>query len=398
MRGPLAGAVLLVAAALTTAPAAAQMRPPGLVPDVGSVEAGLWGAMDRAERDVRNSAELNRDPELTAYIHGLVCEAFAEYCGELRVYVMDRPAFNALMAPNGYMEVWSGLLLRVESEAELMFVLGHEAGHYVENHSLEQWNTQKGWATTAMVITIGAGVTGAYYQVDLSVIGDIAYLAAASTVMSYSRGQETQADRIGFERTVAAGYDPTAGGRLWRNLQRETAASSFASVRRREASNSIFRSHPLTADRIEALDALAADVPEAGRLERERYRAAIRPHLAGWLAAELNRRDYGGQLELTARLERLGEDLGLLAFHRGEIYRQRREEGDRERARDAYLVASEYPDAPVAVWRELGDLQARLGDPAGARRAYETYLEQATAADDRWIVEDSLASLQEPSP
>lgn len=382
---------------MIAAPATAQMRSPGLVPEADSVEAGLWGVMDRAERDARNSAERNDDPELTAYIHGVVCHAFPEYCRELRVYVMDRPVFNASMAPNGYMEVWSGLLLRVESEAELAFVLGHEAGHYVENHSLEQWNTQKGWATAAMVITVGAGVAGAYYQVDLSGVGNIAYLAAASSVMSYSRGQEGEADRIGFERAAAIGYDPAAGGRLWRNLQRETAASSFASVRRREASNSIFRSHPLTADRIEALDALAADAPEAGRIERERYRAAIRPHLAGWLAAELNRRDYGGQLELTARLERLGEDPGLLAFHRGEIYRQRREAGDRERARDAYLAASAYPDAPVAVWRELGDLQARLGDPEGARDAYEIYLERATAADDRWIVEDSLASLQEAS-
>ena len=49
---------------------------------------------------------------------------------------------------------------------------------------------------------------------------------------------------------------------------------------------------------------------------------------------------------------------------------------------------------PVGAWRELGDLQARLGDPEAARLAWRTYLDRATTADDRWIVEDSLTGLE----
>ncbi len=388
-----AASALLLAVA---APAAAQQRAPGLAPAPDSVEGGLWGLMARTEEDALHSADLNPDPALTEYVRGVACRVADEYCGDIRVYVMDRPYLQASMAPNGYMEVWSGLLLRAESEAQLAFVLGHELGHFIENHSLERWNTQKTWATAAMVISVGAGVAGAYYGVDLSGVGDIAYLAAASSIMSYSRGQEFEADVIGFERMVEAGLEPTAAAAIWRQQQAERRFSSFRSVRESEAMGSVFRTHPLTADRIAALDALAADRP-GGREERERYRAAIRPHLAEWLAQDLARRDFGSSLALADRLARDGLDLGVVEFHRGQIFRQRREQGDLEKARDAYGASVLHSDAPEAAWRELGDLERRLGNPDAAREAWTAYLDLAPSADDRWIVEDSLTALKAES-
>jgi len=386
----------LLLATASAAPALAQHRAPGLVPDPTSVEGGLWGVMERAEQDAKNSADLNDDPALNDYVRGVVCRVASDYCDEIRVYIMDRPYLNASMAPNGYMEVWSGLLLRAENEAQLAFVLGHELGHFLENHSLERWNNQKAWATAALVISVGAGAAGAYYGVDTSAIGDLAYLTAVASVMNYSRTQEAQADAIGFERMVAAGLEPTAAAAIWRQQQAETRASSFRSVRQREAMGSVFRTHPLTAERIAALDAMAQEHP-GGLEERERYRAAIRPHLSAWLAEDLSRRDFNASLALTERLERDGLDLGVLEFHRGQILRQRRDAGDLELARDAYRNATEYEDAPVAAWRELGDLEMRLEDPQAAAAAWRTYLDRATTADDRWIVEDSLTALETSS-
>jgi len=392
----------LVAATLVAATAlsfgggvSAQERAPGLAPSSNSAEGGLWTTSERAERDARRSAELNSDPRLNAYVREVTCKVAPEYCPELRVYVMDRPAFNASAAPNGYIEVWSGLLLRAASEAELAFVIGHEVGHYAENHSLERWNTTKGWLTAAMIVTAGVGVAGAYYQVDVSGLGDLVYLTAMSSIFSYGRGQEAQSDEIGFKRTVAAGYAPSAPARIWRSLQAETRASTFPSVRRREAANSVFRTHPLTEARIDALDALNAGLPQDGEEGRDRLRAAIRPHLAGWLDDEIERRDFGGVLLIIDRLETGGEDLGVLEFARGEVYRQRRDDGDVLLAHEAYEKSSAYPDAPPVVWRELGDLEVKLGNPSAARAAYEKYLAAIPSADDRWIVEDSLKSLSE---
>jgi predicted Zn-dependent protease len=397
-RGGIVAGVVSAVLLAPGAPVLAQHRPPGLLPAPDSVEGGLWGSAEKAERSARNTAELNVDPVLNAYVREVACKTAPEYCDEIRIYVMDRPIFNATAAPNGYIEVWSGLLLRARSEAGLAFVLGHEVGHYAENHSLERWKSTKGWMTAAMIVTLGAGLAGAYYQVDMTGVGDLIYLGALSSVYGYGRGQESEADSIGLRRLAAAGYDPRVGAELWRALQEETKVSSFANVRRSEASPSIFNTHPLTAERVVALQAQAEALAQSGaagegRRERARYRAVIRPHLSAWLADERNRRDFGGLLAVIDRLAEDGEDLGVLQFHRGEVYRQRREDGDAERARTAYRAASTQPDAPVAVWRELGDLEARLGDPAAAAEAWRRYLAATPEADDRWIVEDNLSRL-----
>lgn len=373
---------------------AAQSRPPGLAPNPSSVEAGLWSTSERAERDARASAELNTHANLNAYVTEVMCSVASEYCGEVRVYVMDRQLFNATAAPNGYIEVWSGLLLRAQSEAELAFVLGHEITHYAENHTFERFGTYKTYATVAMVVTLGAGLAGAYHGVDLSSVGDLAYLSAMAAFFGYNRGQEAEADALGLRRIADAGYDPGAGAAIWRALQEETAASTFPSVRRSEAANSLFRTHPLTAERVASLQRLANELSGPDRVDSARHRAAIRPFLGPWLKEELLRRDFGGLLHVLDRLGDRGEDLGVLEFYRGEVHRQRRGEGDLEKAALAYRTAVSHPDVPVPAWRELGDAERRLGNPEAARAAWNRYLQLSPDADDRWIVEDSLNRLE----
>ena len=116
---------------------------PGTKPVAGTDEDELWYAMERAERELQLSPQLVRDKALTDYVRKVACEAAADYCKDLRVYVMDVPQFNASMAPNGTMLVWTGALLRMRDEAELAFVLGHEAGHFRAQHSLRQWRRIK---------------------------------------------------------------------------------------------------------------------------------------------------------------------------------------------------------------------------------------------------------------
>jgi predicted Zn-dependent protease len=180
---------------------------------------------------------------------------------------------------------------------------------------------------------------------------------------------------------------------MWRNQIAEAAASDFPRVRSRGARANIFNTHPIETERAAALEDLAAKAGKTGDLGRERYRAAIRPHLADWLKDDLTRRDFGQTLHIIDRLAATGDDLGVLEFYRGETYRRRRNDGDLEKALAAYLAASKAPDAPVAVWRELGDMQVKTGAGDGARLAYETYLANAPEAQDRWIVEAALKKL-----
>lgn len=405
------GMALLAAALVAAAPAGAQPRAPHLRPAETSDEGGLWALSEKAELAARQSSERNRDPALNAYIAGVVAKLAPDYQGDIRIYVMDRPFFNAQMAPNGYGEVWSGLLLRARSEDELAFVLGHEIGHFAENHSVEAQRTLKArlGATMALQFAVAAVAMGAAVNAgsaqgasdimrSAGALNDLLYLGQLAAFFGYSRENENEADSLGFERAAAAGYDPAAGASLWRSLIAETEASSFKRVREQQARASIFSTHPLSADRVEALDALAAKAPtKVVSRDRRAYRAAIRPHLAPWLKDDLRRRDYGQSLALIDQLSAEGEDLGLLAYYRAEAYRQRRGEGDLDRARKAYAEAGAHADAPPAAWRCLGDLAQQAGDRAAARTAYETYLARAPQAQDRWLVEASLKKLSEGS-
>lgn len=410
-----AGAAFLVAVGALDAAAqtTSNLRAANLKPDIQSPEGGLWGLSDRAEAYVRMSAELNRDPALNTYVRKVVCRVGSEYCGEIRVYVLDRPPLNAAAAPNGYLEVNSGLLLRARTEDELAYVLGHEVTHFARNHSLARWNRTKTTANVVLVlqagVTVGAaaamyssassGAPNAGSTIDsisqsAQALNNLIYLQGLATIFAFSREQETEADALGLGRAGAAGYGRTAGADIWTALIEETEASDFPKVRKAGARASIFQTHPLTAERIAALKTLAGEASASENLDAERaYRANIRPHLSAWLRNDLRRRDFGQSLYLIERLEGPGEDLGLLAYYRGEAHRLRRHEGDAEAALAAYRLSVTHADAPPVAWRELGDAQRRAGDRRAAADSLQTYLSKAPDAEDRWLVEASLKTL-----
>jgi beta-barrel assembly-enhancing protease len=379
--------VAAVVLALCAQPAAGAPRPPHERPaDLTGDEAGIWYISDKAEQDARRSGDLDSDAALTAYVKGVECKVAPEYCDEVRVYVMDRPVFNAMTAPNGYIEVWTGALLRARDEAELAFILGHETTHYALDHSLQARRQLKQRLGVVMPIgLLAAPFAGA-------LVLELGYLGAIVGFQHFSREQESEADRGGFDRLTAAGYDPAAAATIWRSLIDEHAQSSFDKVRLGHAGSGIFDDHPLEGARLDALSALAKDRPPSDR-GKERYRAAIRPHLAALLRDDLRRRDFGETLYLISRLQADGGDEGVLGYYRGECLRQRRADGDLAKAVEAYQGASATADAPVEVWRELGDLYAQQQKNAQARAAYQTYLDRAPAAQDRWMVEGALKKL-----
>ena len=88
---------------------------PGQRPSPGSDEAGLWMQVERAEEALHTSGRVVTDPALTSYVRDVVCRVAGPLCQDIRVYVLQSPGFNASMAPNGAMQVWTGLLLRAET-------------------------------------------------------------------------------------------------------------------------------------------------------------------------------------------------------------------------------------------------------------------------------------------
>ena len=354
-------------------------------PAAGTDEAELWYAMERIERELQVSPLLVRDPELNAYVRGVLCKVTGDYCRDLRLYIVDVPWFNASMAPNGVMIVWTGSLLRIRDEAQLALVLGHEFGHYRERHTLQQWRKLK--RSSAFLGTFGVLASGA----GVGVAGMVANLAGLATMMKFTRDKEREADRIGFAQLLAQGYDPNASVALWEGMLREEEARDYGKP------IPVFSTHPQTRERRDDLKAAADAVPDPPReLGIDRYRAATRPYLRHWLEQELTRRMFASTIQVLRDLQ-VGappEDAGLLTFYLGEAYRRRGKEPDKAEAAKLYAQAIAQPGAPPEAWREHGLALRASGYRAAAAAALRRYLELAPQADDSAFVTGYLADLE----
>lgn len=294
------------------------------------------------------------------------------------------------MAPNGFEQVWTGLLLRVENEAQLASVLGHEAAHFVRRHSLERFKTTERTAGLLMATQVGlfAGGVGGVNVGPVGVsTGDIGRLIATGYLAAYSREQEAEADDVGFEMMAEAGYAPGEAAAVWEQLMAEQQACDLPEP------PALFSSHPPSEERLQTLKARARQSGREGATHRQRFLEATLPHRAEWLRMELNTGRFCRTRVLIERLIEDGANVGELHNFHGEVFRLRDEEGDRQRAIEAYSKAVAHASAPARTYRELGRVLWRDGRPEAARRAFEQYLEAAGAADDAAMIRRYLEQL-----
>jgi tetratricopeptide (TPR) repeat protein len=353
--------------------------PPGRFtrPDLASDEGGLWALMDREEKRLRRSPFRLRDEPLNQYLLDVVCRLGGEHCPDMRVYAVRTPYFNASMAPNGMMQVWSGLLLRMDNEAQLAAVLGHEIGHFLQRHSIERLRDIKNRAAFGQFI----GMFG--------VVGLVGQLATLASAMAYSRDQEREADRIGLVLMRRAGYDPREAAKVWGNLLDELRATPENDP----AKNSVlFASHPASDERRSTLEAMAEG--QQGDTRVEAYRERIAPLRRDLLDDEVKRARPNETIALMDRLLAQEPAQPDLLQARGETRRLRNDVGDPTLALNDFNAAIQSGHERVATHRSLGYLYRSLDRPIDARSAWEHYLERAPDAPDAALIQQQLQEIK----
>lgn len=351
--------------------------PPRFVrPDTASDEGGLWAIMDREETRLRRSPFALRDRDLHAYIQGIACRLAADHCPDVRVHLVRTPHFNASMAPNGMMQVWTGLMLRVENEAQLAAVLGHEIGHYLERHSLERLRDAKSRAGFASFLGL-FGVVGAVGQIGL-----------VASMYAYGRDHERAADRIGAILMHRAGYDVAQARRIWENLQLEVRARPDG-----EHNSALFATHPAPEERIETLGALAAEMPGGASGEAE-WTGHVRPFMREWLAEEVKRGQHEESIALLTRMLARAQAQPDYLYSRAEVYRLRAKDNDLEAALADYRAAAMLEGAPAEVHRGMGYVYRIRDQAAPARASFQRYLELAPQAPDSLMIKRYMEDLK----
>lgn len=109
--------------------------------------------------------------------------------------VLDSKEINALAVPGGFIYVFKGLVELMPGDDELAGVIGHEVGHIVKRHSVQQMEKSLGMSILFGLVFGDRGV----------VLQNLAYQALMA---GYSRDDEREADYLGFLHSYKAGYNP----------------------------------------------------------------------------------------------------------------------------------------------------------------------------------------------
>lgn len=177
--------------------------------------------------------------------------------------VLNSKVINAFALPGGYVYISRGLLGLMNDEAELASVLGHEVGHVTARHAANRYNK----SIFAGIVGAGIGIaTGSSAAAELFTQGSQAWL------LSYSRNQEFESDKLGVRYMTRAGYDAYGSARMLNSLGRQTALDQRI-LGREEASRTPAwaRTHPLTEDRVRrALQNAEQASPAGGQAVRRR--------------------------------------------------------------------------------------------------------------------------------
>lgn len=351
-------------------------------------ERGLWMDADEHERQLRDSPLVIRDETLNAYVRRVLCKTVGDdRCGSVRVYVLEVPATNAFMTPNGTMVVWSGLLLRAGSEAELGAVLGHEFGHFELRHGLQDFKRARTTGDVLAWLSVLGGLAGTNTS--------LSQIALIGSYFRFSREQETAADLLGLKYLKSSPYPAAAAPSFWQHIMAESDATAAGRKRksRHRYSAGFFDSHPTDLKRAHYLDEMAAKMgDEPGDPQIAGHMAGIRSHLPQFLAAQIKLNDFGGTEYLLGQLAGSNGWTGELLYARGELYRTRGNPRDLVSAAQFYGEAIKAGYAAPEARRGLGLSLLRSGQVTDGKAALNDYLRLNPEASDAKAISALVAN------
>lgn len=361
--------------------------PLGSRPDIAldEDEQRLWKSVLEEERRFDQSGLLYSDPVITNYVNSVMAKVFPSETGQhslsVEVKVLKNPLLNAFAFPNGKVYVHTGMLARIQSEAQLATLLGHELTHATHRHTIQALRGIRRTSAalaTFQVLTLPFGVFGA----AATALGAVGYMGA---VTGYSRGKEREADEVGLGLMVQAGYSPQEASKLFEKLKEDLTF-------RKVDEPFFFGSHPRVQERIDNFHELVADkyAGVGGMVEADRYYHIMTPVIVENAETDL----AIGRLVLAQRdLEEILKrqpNHARAHFLMGEVFRQRNAPGDGERADSSYRQAIESDPTLADPHRALGYSLLKRGDQSEGRSELHKYLELAPQAADRGYVEQAL--------
>ena len=203
---------------------------------------------------------------------------------KIQIAIINERAFNAFVMDGRRIFINSGALMDAKTPNEVIGVLAHETGHIAGGH-LSRLREQLAMAQTASIIAVLAGIGAAVAASRAGASGDPAAAvlgpqeAIRRSLLSYVRSQEEQADRAGVKFLTASGQSSKGMYDTFKRLGDEVLFAAHQA-------DPYVQSHPMPAERVRALEALARSSPNWDKKDSPELQARhdlMRAKLAGFL-------------------------------------------------------------------------------------------------------------------
>ena len=308
---------------------------------------------------VRSNMGVVEDPEVSLYVNQIVdrlVKTLPPQPFNFKAAVILHNALNAFAVPGGYVYVFTGLIMNLEKEEDLAGVLAHELAHVTQHHVASRLERAQ-FVTLGSLLLAIAGVAVGGSSGGAIAVGALG--AGQSAMLNYSRIDETEADQIGLQYLVAAGYPPQGMVDGFKVLRQKSWMSGTNVP-------TYLSTHPAIGDRINGLQARIQGMGKSvqGRTQDNKRFTRVKTLL--WAR-------YGDEQAAQQRFS--GKD-GLSCMGRGIVLARINRVNEANKAFDEALAAS--PNDPL-VLREAGAFHYRKGDMSRA----DGLLRQAMRLDPR---------------
>ncbi len=416
---------LVIVSLLTVSCASRSVAPMGAAgkpfkPEVD--ELNLWAQAEKEEAQLQKKSKPYDDPLLDEYLakigDKLTPDDVREAGGPgFKFEVLRDPTLNAFAMPNGRVYIHTGLLARLNNEAQLAMILGHEMTHVTNRHALrftrDAQNQQVPFTVAAVAASIGVAVAAGSRAGSGDYIGTVVLsqtanvllglglqLAAIAAINGYGRDFEREADAGGMANLVRAGYDPKEAPKAFDRLRQ-------GSEDRGSLETFFFGSHPKLTERVETTTdliksnyAVAAAAPDTVRNTDEfelRMRTVVRENAR--LDIQAGRFKLAGE-QLDRVLTITPRD-PVAQLYYGELHRlqsqRARDAADKadkaQKALERYERAAELDPAFPDPFRQLAFLYYQQKDNERAKTAFQKYLALKPDAPDAGRIKEYLVEL-----
>lgn len=187
----------------------------------------LWRRVQKEQAVLNDSGFLYHEPQLENYLDRVVSKLQAHSIApdfRIQIKVLKDPSLNALAYPNGVIYIHTGILARMNNEAQLAALLSHEMTHCTHRHSLRVIRSIKD--RPAYLAAVQNSLA------KISAVQEVARLLGAAgsmvAVSGYTRELESEADQVGLDLMAKANYDSKEALKLFEHLKLEIEAEAIA--------------------------------------------------------------------------------------------------------------------------------------------------------------------------